>query len=296
MDGTKGLKTYASGDLVGYKIAFGNSGSAVAAMVSIKDYLPQNLNYVSSQLYINSSYSTGQYLSGGAFVDAYSGITLPSGGSGYLLLTGRVTSAYSDQTTNFVYIYLNNQFIAYDDVAYTFTPPNKHLKITKTVDNSDVNVGDEVTFILRVLNDGEVPMTGFDVLDTFPTDDFTFISQNSSGFTFERKGRMFSWGNYQGVLQPKDFIEIKFTIKLTKVGEYTNWACMTHEDFPDWKSDRQNRENCDPADVNVREKLFCKMTSPSNDSVYYVDGNNKAKVKITCGSSNGASATIKINC
>ncbi|MDR0282141.1 MAG: DUF11 domain-containing protein [Candidatus Peribacteria bacterium] len=201
-------------------------------MISIKDYLPQNLEYISSQLYINSSYSTGQYLSGGIFVDVYSGITLPSGGSGYLLLTGKVTSTYLNVTTNLSSLYLNDQFIAYDDVTYTVTPPQKHLRITKTVNNSEVNMGDGVTFTLKITNDGEVPMSGFDVLDTFPTDDFTFVSQNSSGFTFEQKGRIFSWENYQGVLQPKSFIEIKFTIKLTKIGDYTNWACVTHEDFP----------------------------------------------------------------
>jgi uncharacterized repeat protein (TIGR01451 family) len=51
IDGTTGKKKFQVGDLVGYRIEFGNKGNAEAALVTLKDLLPQNLEFISSKIY-----------------------------------------------------------------------------------------------------------------------------------------------------------------------------------------------------------------------------------------------------
>lgn len=70
-----------------YKITFGNNSSVTAAVVSVRDFLPENLEYVSSQIVItnvNSDHTNGTQ--GGVFVDIYGNMTIPAGVSGYLLV------------------------------------------------------------------------------------------------------------------------------------------------------------------------------------------------------------------
>ncbi|GHV23884.1 hypothetical protein FACS1894176_00620 [Bacteroidia bacterium] len=57
------------------------------------------------------------------------------------------------------------------------------MKINKTVDKIEVNIGDTVTFTLKVDNDGHTPMTNFTVTDTLPSNvRYVNGSQSSNGF------------------------------------------------------------------------------------------------------------------
>jgi uncharacterized repeat protein (TIGR01451 family) len=41
------------GDTIEYKITFGNKGTASATITSVKDFLPKNVEYISSEININ---------------------------------------------------------------------------------------------------------------------------------------------------------------------------------------------------------------------------------------------------
>jgi len=64
IDGTTTGKSYHSGDEVGYRIDFGNSGAAVATLVELRDLLPKNLQYLSSYFFISTpTHTEGNYIS-----------------------------------------------------------------------------------------------------------------------------------------------------------------------------------------------------------------------------------------
>jgi uncharacterized repeat protein (TIGR01451 family) len=246
---------------VSYRIDFGNSGNVAASGIMLKDFLPQNLTGITSVMYLSQSSNHSSTIIEQGYVDIYDTITLPAGAQGYFILQGTITSEYQNSRTNKACIYQNTTEIKCETVRYDLETPSSHLKIEKTVDKTEVNVGDTVTFTLTVTNNGETPMTNFTVTDTLPTDvKYVNNSQNSNGFTFSAAGQTLTWSNYNGTLQKGSSLTISFRATVEKVGTHTNRACLTHKDFPTRSSspNSSNRnENCDPADVVVKEKPYC---------------------------------------
>ena len=124
-------KTVKIWDEIAYKITFGNSGNAVATITSIKDFLPKNVWYVSSSIFVNGEKIHTNVESGseiinenkrvdGVFVDIYGGITLKPGEYGHIILTWKVLTWNQDNRTNFACIYLNDEKIDCDDATHNF--------------------------------------------------------------------------------------------------------------------------------------------------------------------------------
>lgn len=280
LEGDKNHK-YKVGELVGFRMPFGNTGSKTIYNVSIKDFLPLNLEYVSSEIHGVSPYTKGLYLSGGVQVLEYSGFDLASGQNGYLLLTGRVLSGHQDARVNWVGIYVNNILVDHDDATYH--PANRAVKIEKTVDKNQVFSGETVEFTLKVSN-----LTGeFDtlkVVDTLPKG-LVFIpnTQFLTGQTTETTVVSFATGvNSQGLTTltwelkfPKGFKKsdsflLKFKSKLVETSKtkYTNIACVFNPDDP-------TNPNCDPEDVmpkledvqlKIKKYVSTAITGPREDN------------------------------
>ena len=126
-DGSK-TKTVKIGEDLGYRITFGNSGTAAAKITSIKDFLPKNVEYGTSAIYIikwdrsyqlswNEVIDTNKKVEW-VYVDIYGGITLAPHSTWYILLTWKVLSWYQDNRTNFACIYLNDKKIDCDDATH----------------------------------------------------------------------------------------------------------------------------------------------------------------------------------
>ena len=105
---------YAVGELVGFKMPFKNPHNVQINNVSVRDYLPQNLEYVSSEIHGVTPYVSGQFMSGAVQVVEYSGFNLAPLQEGYLLLTGKVKADYLDQRINLVQILVNNIVVDHD--------------------------------------------------------------------------------------------------------------------------------------------------------------------------------------
>ena len=105
---------YAVGELVGFKMPFKNPHNVQINNVSVRDYLPQNLEYVSSEIHGVTPYVSGQFMSGAVQVVEYSGFNLAPLQEGYLLLTGKVKADYLDQRINVVQILVNNIVVDHD--------------------------------------------------------------------------------------------------------------------------------------------------------------------------------------
>ena len=122
-------KTVRIWDLITYKITFGNSGGADAAITAIKDFLPKNVEYVSSEIYVNGNKihtnlaSWSEVINSstkvdGVYVDIFTWMTLKPGDTWYILLTGKVLSEHQDSRTNFACIYVNDEKIECDDARH----------------------------------------------------------------------------------------------------------------------------------------------------------------------------------
>jgi len=105
---------YAVGELVGFKMPFKNPHNVQINNVSVRDYLPQNLEYVSSEIHGVTPYVSGHFMSGAVQVVEYSGFNLAPLQEGYLLLTGKVKADYLDQRINLVQILVNNIVVDHD--------------------------------------------------------------------------------------------------------------------------------------------------------------------------------------
>jgi uncharacterized repeat protein (TIGR01451 family) len=253
----------------------------------IFDSLSQNLRYLSF------NHSTG--IDQGVVVDIWGNMTLPAGVSGYLIVRGEVLSTRTDSTTNIACIYLNDIKVDCDDVSYQLESETSHLIINKTVNKSEVKVGEEVTFTLEVTNDGQTPMTNFTITDTLPND-LTYISQTSNGFTFSTAGRQLIWEHYTATLQPGERISVNFTARVEAIGHHTNYACVTHPDFPTWGPTPYSPENCDPEDVIVKDEQYCEQPSLNTSSTIWVKGTETVSVRVTCRSTDNQPANITLKC
>ena len=118
-DGTK-TKTVKIWDLIWYKVTFWNNGTASATITSLKDFLPKNVEYVSSEIFVNWQSVHSNETDSWVYVDVYSWLTLEPKAEWYIILTGKVLSDNQDSRTNFACIYLNDNKIDCDDVIHNF--------------------------------------------------------------------------------------------------------------------------------------------------------------------------------
>ena len=141
-------KVYQEGDLVGFKMPFANNTNDTVNNVSIKDFMPLNLEYVSSEIHgVNAAYHQ-TYLSGATTVDEWSGFNLLPSQNGVLYLTGRVLKTNLDSRLNMVGIFTNNILVEKDSKHYDLG--NRKVIIQKLVDKPLVASGEIAQYTIKV--------------------------------------------------------------------------------------------------------------------------------------------------
>ncbi len=144
LDGDREVKsiTLHEWDLITYRIHFGNTGNA-NIFVSIKDFLPKGVDFISGTLSTTSSsntwvwwwmvsYNWEDIQIDGVNIALYSWILLRPNQSGILTIVGRISTSQKDQTnrTNFACIYKEDgDRIACDDAVYYIWRMCKELNI-----------------------------------------------------------------------------------------------------------------------------------------------------------------------
>ena len=257
---------YAVGELVGFKMPFKNPHNVQINNVSVRDYLPQNLEYVSSEIHGVTPYVSGQFMSGAVQVVEYSGFNLAPLQEGYLLLTGKVKADYLDQRINVVQILVNKIVVDHDTKWYPLK--DRALTIEKVVDKRVLATGEVATFTIKVsVTTGSY--TGLTVVDTLPAglvydnawqltgtrpnmETISFAtgknSQNLDTLTWKFK--------FPDTIKTGESFQIEMKTKLTESSKtvYTNKACVENPDG-------NPPEYCDTEDVTPKEldvKLFIK--------------------------------------
>ncbi|MBQ9553697.1 hypothetical protein IJU97_01710 [bacterium] len=90
-------------------MTFKNATTTTVKNAKIKDYIPLNLEYVSSEIHGVSPILSGIYTVNGQQVLEYSGFDLAPAQEGYLIMTGKVLSSSLNARINTVCIYGNDQ-------------------------------------------------------------------------------------------------------------------------------------------------------------------------------------------
>ena len=245
---------YAVGELVGFKMPFKNPHNVQINNVSVRDYLPQNLEYVSSEIHGVTPYVSGQFMSGAVQVVEYSGFNLAPSQEGYLLLTGKVKADYLDQRINLVQILVNKIVVDHDTKWYPLK--DRALTIEKVVDKRVLATGEVATFTIKVsVTTGSY--TGLTVVDTLPAGlvydnawQLTGARPNMETISFatgknNQNLDTLTWKfKFPDTIKTGESFQIEMKTKLTESSKtvYTNKACVENPDG-------NPPEYCDPEDV-----------------------------------------------
>ena len=249
-------KVYQEGDLVGFKMPFANNTNDVVTKVSIKDFMPLNLEYVSSEIHgVNAAYHQ-TYLSGATTVDEWSGFNLLPSQNGVLYLTGRVLKTNLDSRLNMVGIFTNNILVEKDSKHYDLG--NRKVIIQKLVDKQLVASGEIAQYTIKVTAT-EGAYDELVVVDTLPKGvvyqegsyklgaSNTLVTIESATTGVNAQGlQTVTWRvKFPQKLSKNQTFSIVFDGKLT-VGErkpYTNVACVEDPKKPN------DAPLCDKVDI-----------------------------------------------
>ncbi len=286
---------YAVGELVGFKMPFKNPHNVQINNVSVRDYLPQNLEYVSSEIHGVTPYVSGHFMSGAVQVVEYSGFNLAPLQEGYLLLTGKVKANYLDQRINLVQILVNNIVVDHDTKWYPLK--DRALTIEKVVDKRVLATGEVATFTIKVsVTTGSY--TGLTVVDTLPAGlvydnawQLTGARPNMETISFatgknNQNLDTLTWKfKFPDTIKTGESFQIEMKTKLTESSKtvYTNKACVENPDG-------NPPEYCDTEDVTPKGldvKLFIKKYVSSAQTGAAWDDNSMQF-------SNGSTAFFKL--
>ena len=249
-------KVYQEGDLVGFKMPFANNTNDTVNNVSIKDFMPLNLEYVSSEIHgVNAAYHQ-TYLSGAITVDEWSGFNLLPSQNGVLYLTGRVLKTNLDARLNTVGIYTNDILVEKDSKHYDLG--NRKVIIQKLVDKPLVASGEIAQYTIKVTAT-EGAYDELVVVDTLPKGvvyqegsyklgaSNTLVNIESATTGVNAQGlQTVTWRvKFPQKLSKNQTFSIVFDGKLT-VGErkpYTNVACVEDPKKPN------DAPLCDKVDI-----------------------------------------------
>ena len=267
-------KVYQEGDLVGFKMPFANNTNDTVNNVSIKDFMPLNLEYVSSEIHgVNAAYHQ-TYLSGAITVDEWSGFNLLPSQNGVLYLTGRVLKTNLDSRLNMVGIFTNNILVEKDSKRYELG--NRKVIIEKDVNKNLVASGEIAQYTIKVTAT-EGAYDELLVVDTLPKGvvyqegsyklgaSNTLVNIESATLGVNAQGlQTITWRiRFPQKLAKNQTFSLVYDAKLT-VGEkkiYKNVACVEDPKKPN------DTPICDPADITPPDPNPPRPPRPADPTV-----------------------------
>ncbi len=206
------------GDVITYTVTVTNKGPDSATDVQVTDLLPAGL------ILVLATPSQGVYSSAtGLWTVGQVDTAAPA------TLTLRARVASPAPTTNVATISHNDQFdpdTANNTASATEIPQQADLQISKTVSDPTPNVGDTITFVVTVTNNGPNPATHVVVLDKHLPSGVGFISAVPSQGVYDPVRAIWAVGTVApGVSQT-----LTFTAEVISPAARTNTAVVGHSD------------------------------------------------------------------
>ena len=268
-------KVYQEGDLVGFKMPFANNTKDTVNNVSIKDFMPLNLEYVSSEIHgVTPAYHQTYKNAQGITIDEWSGFNLLPSQNGVLYLTGRVLKTNLDSRLNMVGIFTNN--ILVEDASKHYELGNRKVIIEKDVNKNLVASGEIAQYTIKVTAT-EGAYDELLVVDTLPKGvvyqegsyklgaSNTLVTIESATLGVNAQGlQTITWRlRFPQKLVKNQTFSLVYDAKLT-VGEkkpYTNVACVEDPKKPN------DTPICDPADITPPDPNPPRPPRPTDPTV-----------------------------
>ncbi len=249
------------GDNVVFTLTVTNNGPNDATGVSITDNLPTGYTYVSDDG--SGAYSSGIWTVG----------NLANSTSATLNIIATVNASGNYNNTASITGNENDPDATDNTSSKTTTPVSQtDLSITKTVDNSTPNVGDNVVFTLTVTNNGPSDATGVSVTDNLPAG-YTYVSDDGSG--------AYSGGTWTvGNLANGASATLNITVSVNATGSYANTASVS--------GDQNDPDATDDSDTNTPTPGLDTSPTAQDDNVTVDEDSGNNNVFVLTDNGNGA--------
>ncbi|MDO6760812.1 gliding motility-associated C-terminal domain-containing protein [Tamlana sp. 2_MG-2023] len=238
------------GDTVVYTIIVTNSGPNIATGVAVEDILPAGLTltavYNGGTQNANTANWTGLIIgaNNGSRVLTYEAtVNMPTGTIGEYTNVAQITASNlfdpdSDPTTDET-IDEDGDGDGFDDDedSVTISPNLADLSLTKTIVNNNITplIGSQITFEIRLTNDGPQNATGVEVTDLVPSG-YSYVSYSSTEGVYDDSNGLWTVGTV--VNGTTEVLLIDVTVNQT--GGYLNTAEVTASDVADSDSTPNN--------------------------------------------------------
>jgi uncharacterized repeat protein (TIGR01451 family) len=246
------------GENVTFTITVENQGPSAATGVAVQDNLPSGYTFVSSNGAYNDAtgiWTIGDLANGG---EVSLEITASVNATGDYFNVAEVSDANEDDTDSTPDNDDGDQSEDDEDSAETTPNPVIDLELTKVVDNSTPNVGENVTFTITVENQGPSAATGVAVRDNLPSG-YTFVSSNGA---YNDATGIWTIGN----LANGATVSLEITASVNATGDYFNVAEVSdaNEDDTDSTPDNddgdQSEDDEDSAETTPNPVIDLELT------------------------------------
>ena len=210
-------------DIVELVVTVKNNGPNDASDVLVKNTLPDGLVYVSDNITDSDYLSTkSRLMASSQGYDSSSGEwsvgDLANGDEASISILAKASFVGTKELKSTVSA---NELKASEDYSTKLTvDPVSDLAIDISVDKTEINVGDEVTYTITVSNNGPNDSSGVKVTDS-QLADFTFVSASSDDY--DSSSGVWSVGE----LSNGSSVKLTVTVKIDNAGNYSNSATVS---------------------------------------------------------------------
>ncbi len=200
-----------------FTITAENLGPADATGIIVTDVLPNGYSFVSSDPSVGTyNYATGKWKIG----------NLNSGVSASLDITAKVLASGTYNNTATIAGAGTDPVPANNTSTVVVNPviPSADLSISKTINNNNPGIGDNVIFTITVNNIGMNATTGVSVTDELPSG-FSYVSSSASVGSYNAGTGKWQIGN----LAVSGSATLTITAQRLATGNYSNTASVAHD-------------------------------------------------------------------